>query len=73
VSPRSDGQRFEDVVAAIQAIEDHQLLGQALGLSPEVPLLLDAVVRQLAVIGEAGHPLAGSEGHAPAPRPRHRG
>jgi len=53
VSPRSTDQRLEDILAAIQSIEDHQLRGQVLGLSPDEPLLLDAVVRQLAVIGEA--------------------
>jgi uncharacterized protein with HEPN domain len=53
VSPRSTDQRLEDILDAIQTIGDHQVRGQALGLSPEEPLLLDAVVRQLAVIGEA--------------------
>ena len=53
MSPRSTDQRLEDIREAIQTIEDHRLRGQTLGLSPEEPLLLDAVVRQLAVIGEA--------------------
>lgn len=58
MSPRSTDQRLEDILSAIQTIEDHQLRGQVLGLSPDEPLLLDAVVRQLAVIGEAASHLS---------------
>lgn len=67
MSPRSTDQRLQDILQAIQAIEDHRLRAQAVGISPDEPLLLDAVVRQLAVIGEAAS-------HLPADvTDRHRG
>ncbi len=67
MSPRGTDQRLQDILQAIQAIEDHRLRAQAVGLSHDEPLLLDAIVRQLAVIGEAAS-------HLPADvTDRHRG
>ena len=53
MSPRSTDQHLPDILEATQTIENHRLRGRSVGLSPDEPLMLDAVVRQLAVIGEA--------------------
>lgn len=53
MTPRSPQQRLEDILAAIRAIRAHEATAVGHGLGRGEPLLLDAVVRQLAVIGEA--------------------
>jgi uncharacterized protein with HEPN domain len=53
VSPRSPEQRLEDIRAAIAAIRSHQQEAESVGLGRSSLMLLDGVVRQLAIIGEA--------------------
>lgn len=50
---RSAEQRLQDILAAVAAIRDHATSAQDHGLGRNEPLVLDAVVRQLAIIGEA--------------------
>lgn len=53
MTPRSPQQRLADVLVAIRAIRSHEVTGQEHGLDRGDLLVPDAVVRQLAVIGEA--------------------
>lgn len=53
MSPRSVQVRVADILTAIDTIEEHHRRGTELRLASTDPLLLDAVVRQLAIIGEA--------------------
>lgn len=53
MSPRNEAARIGDILRAIAAIDDHRRRGHAAGFTDDDPLLLDAVVRRLAVIGEA--------------------
>lgn len=53
MSPRSEGARVEDILRAIATIDDHRRRARGAGFTDDDPLLLDAVVRRLAVIGEA--------------------
>ena len=50
---RSARQRIDDILGAIATIADHRRRGEELGLDAGDLLLLDAVVRELALIGEA--------------------
>jgi uncharacterized protein with HEPN domain len=60
VSPRSVRQRIDDILGAIDTIAEHRRRTKELGLQPGDPLLLDAVVRELALIGEAAAHLPSS-------------
>jgi uncharacterized protein with HEPN domain len=53
VSPRSPEQRLNDIREAIGTIGTHQREAGSVGLERSSQLLLDGVVRQLAIIGEA--------------------
>jgi uncharacterized protein with HEPN domain len=53
VSPRSSKQRLTDIREAIDAIADHRREAANAGLPVTSRMLLDSVVRQLAIIGEA--------------------
>jgi uncharacterized protein with HEPN domain len=53
VSPRSTQERLTDIRAAIDAIAAHRQEARQVGLPDSSAMLLDSVVRQLAVIGEA--------------------
>lgn len=53
MSPRTSRQRLDDIRAAIDAIDHHQREAARVGLSRSSKMLLDGVVRQLAIIGEA--------------------
>jgi uncharacterized protein with HEPN domain len=53
MSPRSPQQRITDIRAAIDAIADHRQEAREVGLPDSSAMLLDSVVRQLAIIGEA--------------------
>jgi uncharacterized protein with HEPN domain len=53
LSPRSTQQRLDDIRGAIYAIADHQREAARFGLARSSRMLLDGVVRQLAIIGEA--------------------
>jgi uncharacterized protein with HEPN domain len=56
MSPRSPQQRLADIRDAIDAIADHRQEARQVGLPGSSAMLLDSVVRQLAIIGEAaGH------------------
>lgn len=46
-------ERLQDIVTAIETIRRHRADAADLGLDAEAPLVIDAVVRQLAIIGEA--------------------
>lgn len=58
MSPRSEQERVEDILVAIDIILDHRRRAADAGLSEDSPLVLDAVVRQLAIIGEAASHLS---------------
>jgi uncharacterized protein with HEPN domain len=83
MSPRSAQERLTDIRAAIDAIADHRQKAREVGLPDSSAMLLDSVVRQLAVIGEAAShlpkevlqrhpdiPWKGGQGHATLARPR---
>lgn len=53
MSPRPPEQRLADIREAIDAITDHRREAAHVGLAPTSRMLLDSVVRQLAIIGEA--------------------
>lgn len=53
MSPRSPEQRLTDILDAIDAIAGHRREAQDVGLPESSSLLLDSIVRQLAIIGEA--------------------
>jgi uncharacterized protein with HEPN domain len=53
VSPRTEHERIEDILQAIEAVEEHQQRARTIGLDTDDRLVPDAVVRQLAIIGEA--------------------
>jgi uncharacterized protein with HEPN domain len=53
VTPRNRRDRVNDILQAIDGIEAHHRRARSVGLPDDDPLLLDAVVRQLALIGEA--------------------
>lgn len=53
MSPRSPEQRLTDIREALEAIRAHRAKAAEAGLETSAQLLLDAVVRQLAIIGEA--------------------
>jgi uncharacterized protein with HEPN domain len=53
VSARPLQQRLRDALEAIVAIRRHEATAKDHGLGRDDPLVLDAVVRQLAIIGEA--------------------
>jgi uncharacterized protein with HEPN domain len=53
VSPRSEQERVGDILTAIATIADHRRRAAHAGIDEGTPLVLDAVVRQLAIIGEA--------------------
>lgn len=53
MSPRSSEQRLGDILDAIDAIADHRREARQVGLPDSSAMLLDSVVRQLAIIGEA--------------------
>jgi uncharacterized protein with HEPN domain len=53
VSPRTSRQRLADIQQAIDAIDSHQREADRVGLTRASQMLLDGVVRQLAIIGEA--------------------
>jgi uncharacterized protein with HEPN domain len=53
MSPRSPQERLTDIRAAIDAIADHRQEAREVGLPDSSAMLLDSVVRQLAIIGEA--------------------
>jgi uncharacterized protein with HEPN domain len=53
VSPRSEQERVADILAAIATIREHRRAAADAGMAEDTALVLDAVVRQLAVIGEA--------------------
>lgn len=53
MSPRSTQERLEDILDAVQAIQAHRDEAEMANLAPGSRLLLDGVVRQLAIIGEA--------------------
>jgi uncharacterized protein with HEPN domain len=59
VTPRDRRDRVNDILQAIDRIEAHHLRAGNVGLANDDPLLLDAVVRQLALIGEAAAHLPG--------------
>ena len=58
MSPRSERERIQDIVRAIDVIGQHREHAHDVGLSPNDSLVLDAVVRQLAIIGEAASHLS---------------
>jgi uncharacterized protein with HEPN domain len=53
MSPRTPEQRLADILDAIDAIAHHRREGHEVGLPESSSLLLDSIVRQLAIIGEA--------------------
>ena len=53
MSPRSRQQRLADIRDAIDAIADHREQARQVGLPDSSSMLLDSIVRQLAIIGEA--------------------
>ena len=53
MSPRSPEERLTDIRDAIDAIAAHRREARKVGLADSSGLLLDSVVRQLAIIGEA--------------------
>jgi uncharacterized protein with HEPN domain len=53
VSPRSTRERLTGIRAAIDAIAAHRHEARQVGLPDSSAMLLDSVVRQLAIIGEA--------------------
>lgn len=53
MSPRSTGQRLDDVRSAIATISEHEREAASAGLDRSSRMLLDSVVRQLAIVGEA--------------------
>jgi uncharacterized protein with HEPN domain len=53
VSPRSTQERLTDIRAAIDAIAAHRQEARQVGLPDSSAMLLDSVVRQVAIIGEA--------------------
>ncbi len=53
MSPRSSHQRLADIRDAIEAIADHRQEAHRVGLPDSSSMLLDSVVRQLAIVGEA--------------------
>jgi uncharacterized protein with HEPN domain len=53
LSPRTTEQRLDDIREAIHAIGRHQQEAAKVGLDRSSQMLLDGVVRQLAIIGEA--------------------
>jgi uncharacterized protein with HEPN domain len=56
MSPRSPQQRLADIRDAIDAVADDRQEARQVGLPDSSAMLLDSVVRQLAIIGEAaGH------------------
>lgn len=53
MSPRSPERRLADIREAIDAIANHRREAAHVGLPATSQMLLDSVVRQLAIIGEA--------------------
>jgi uncharacterized protein with HEPN domain len=53
VSPRSTQERLTDIRVAIDTIAAHRQEAHQVGLPDSSAMLLDSVVRQLAIIGEA--------------------
>lgn len=53
MSPRPVNERISDIVRSIDTIDQHRQQARDVGLAADEPLVLDAVVRQLAIIGEA--------------------
>jgi uncharacterized protein with HEPN domain len=53
MSPRSRKQRLADIRDAVAAIADHRQEARQVGLPGSSAMLLDSVVRQLAIVGEA--------------------
>lgn len=58
MSPRTERERISDIIRAIDAVAEHRNRAQDLGLPADDALILDAVVRQLAIIGEAASHLS---------------
>jgi uncharacterized protein with HEPN domain len=57
MSPRSRQQRLADIRDAIDAIADHREQARQVGLPDSSAMLLDSIVRQLAIIAEAASQL----------------
>lgn len=58
MNPRTERERIRDIIRAIDAVAEHRNRAQDLELPADDALILDAVVRQLTIIGAAASQLS---------------